>query len=263
MNALERVIDRVDPRVSIRLRLLKKRLGRDLLLSVLDRLVHAGDVVVDIGANRGVYTQAMARRVGKGGRVVAVEPFPANVAALRKAFNRRGNVQVVDAALSDHHGPAELHVPRYDGRALDALASLRLPDAPHDRVEIRLRTLDEVLGDAAPRVAFVKCDVEGHEGAVLAGAARTLQVAQPPAIIEIEQRHQPHPIDEHFEWLASFGYVGYFLQGGRLRPLAEFEVNRHQLAFLQGGFVPYGMPTEYVSDFLFVPDGFDLGRLPM
>ena len=49
-----------------------------------------------------------------------------------------------------------------------------------------MRRLDDLaLGD----VGFVKIDVEGHELAVLRGAAETLQRNRPPLLVEAEERH--------------------------------------------------------------------------
>ena len=45
------------------------------------------------------------------------------------------------------------------------------------------------IGDEV-RVAFIKCDVEGHEDAVMRGARRLLARDRPPVLVEIEQRHR-------------------------------------------------------------------------
>src|SRR5262249_61825033 len=44
--------------------------------------VPAGGVFVDIGANVGTYAMVLARRVGAGGKVIAVEPHPVTFARL-------------------------------------------------------------------------------------------------------------------------------------------------------------------------------------
>ena len=45
----------------------------------------------------------------------------------------------------------------------------------HHRVQVRVVTLDEYVEKlGSPRVAFIKCDVEGHELAVFEGARRLL-----------------------------------------------------------------------------------------
>src|SRR5437868_11811919 len=48
----------------------------DLLCSY----IRPGDVVLDVGANIGLYTLCMSRAAGAAGRVLAVEPDPDNLA---------------------------------------------------------------------------------------------------------------------------------------------------------------------------------------
>ena len=89
-----------------------------------------GATVVDIGANRGVYSYWMHRRVGPLGQVVAFEPQPELVAWLKqvqKGF-RLQRLQIVPQALSsspgegtlvrpeNHWGGASLHIRQAPGR---------------------------------------------------------------------------------------------------------------------------------------------------
>src|SRR5579885_487779 len=50
--------------------------------------------VVDIGANIGLYTAIAAARVGKSGKVVAIEPHPESYACLQKMIQRNAFTQV-------------------------------------------------------------------------------------------------------------------------------------------------------------------------
>lgn len=65
---------------------------------VRDAGVGRGDVVVDVGAGRGVITDALVR---SGAMVVAVERHDERVAALRRRFGSRGNVTVVATDAAD------------------------------------------------------------------------------------------------------------------------------------------------------------------
>ncbi|MDR0342170.1 MAG: hypothetical protein LBI49_03500, partial [Nocardiopsaceae bacterium] len=78
MNGVERMVDGIDPELSARLRALKLRLRHRVVWRLVRDLTGPGDVAVDLGANRGVYTYLMSVMVGRAGRVHAVEPFPAN-----------------------------------------------------------------------------------------------------------------------------------------------------------------------------------------
>jgi FkbM family methyltransferase len=254
MNAVERKIDDAWPDLGVRLRVLKMRWRKDVTGRLISELVRSGDVVVDIGANRGVYTALLSRRVGPGGRVHAVEPVPAMEDRLRSLARHRGNVTVHALALSDAAGTTSLQLPVFHGHAIDALATVgRVTSAPSVSVDVAVRTLDDMLADEHGPVSFVKCDVEGHEHHVLRGGLRVIREHRPVIVVEIEQRHREDPISSTFGMLSDLGYSAYYLTEDGIRDLETFDVQRDQLAYLSDGFVPYGMPAGYVNDFLFVP----------
>ncbi|HEX3425552.1 MAG TPA: FkbM family methyltransferase [Acidimicrobiales bacterium] len=263
MKSLTRAIDRWSPSLSVRLRLLQKKARQDMSLAVIDHLVQPGDFVLDVGAYRGVYTLALSRRVGPGGKVWAIEPFPPNFAALEAAVGHRPNVRLVRGAASSRSDRRSLAVPRYQGHQLGALATLGRAPVASDIVEVDLIAVDDLLGgvDARDRVSFIRCDVVGHEAVALEGAARCIRNWHPAILAEIEQRHQETPIQATLDWLSDLGYDGYFLQDSRLVPLERFDLQRDQLAYLDTGFVPYGMPSGYVHYFCFVAAGTDVGGL--
>jgi FkbM family methyltransferase len=255
VNPLERAIDQIDPGLSARLRTWKMRLHRDISRSLIQEMLRPGEVGVDVGANRGVYTHIMSVRVGHKGHVHAMEPFPGTCARLQTIARRRGNITVHELAVSDHSGHGVLRVPVHHGHPIDALASLEPSGrADQDSCMVSLSTLDELLAGER-RVSFLKCDVEGHEQHVFEGAARILDQDHPVVLTELEQRHRDDPIDTTFALLADAGYRGWFITEGGLCPLEEFDIDRDQLHFLGGRFIPYEMPSGYVYDFLFCPPG--------
>jgi FkbM family methyltransferase len=264
LRSVERIVDRLSPGVGVQLRVLKKRLRHDMTLRVIDRLVGPGDEVLDVGAYRGTYTVALARQVGPRGRVWAVEPFPPNAEALTRLMARRRNVTVCPWAASAELGRRTLAVPVYEGHRLGALATLGGVSVAHESVEIDSRPLDTVLArrDADRPVTFLRCDVVGHERAVLEGAAGIIAAHHPSVFVEIEQRHQPGPVTATFDYMAGLGYEGLFLRNGSFFPMADFDLQRDQLSFVTADFVPYGMPAGYVHYFLFVRPGTSLDGLP-
>lgn len=255
MNRLERVVDEVDPGLSVRMRLLKMRLHHDVCRRLIRDMMGPAEVGVDVGANRGVYTHLMSRRVGSQGHVHAVEPFPGNGARLRTIARRRGNITVHAVAASDHSGTGMLRIPVHDGHLIDALASLRPDQAGHQETcVVQLCTLDELL-EGERRVSFLKCDVEGHEQRVFEGAVQVINRDHPVVLAEVEERHREDSVENTFAFFSAAGYCGWFVAGSELRPLHEFDVARRQLGFLDGQFIPYEMPDGYVQDFLFCPQG--------
>jgi FkbM family methyltransferase len=214
--------------------------------------VGPADLVVDAGAYRGVFTIRLSELVGPAGRVLAFDPNPESVRRLEEIAGAAGNVVVHASALSDAPGVAVLHVPVHSGARLDALGHLG-DAAGNDEIALTVPTvmLDEVLDAEDRHVRFVKCDVEGHELAVLRGASNVLEDERPALLVEIEWRHAGEAIHETFEHLRAAGYTGEVVTPAGPRPLSEFDLERDQLAHL-GDELEHGvMPRDYLNEFLF------------
>jgi FkbM family methyltransferase len=165
--------------------------------------------------------------------VCAFEPQPALAQYLKEIAARQGwdNVSVEAAGLSASSGSMELFVPAAEG-APSPGATLSPVDRNelHHRVQVRVVTLDEYIEKlGSPRVAFIKCDVEGHERAVFEGARRLLARDHPVLLFECEQRHLPGSSPAAiFDDLRALGYRGYLLHTSGLLPVEQFSVERHQ-----------------------------------
>lgn len=223
-------------------------------LSVVASAVHRGDHVVDVGANNGLYTHALAKR---GALVEAFEPQPECAAVLQAYASRRRpqNVRVHSVALSATPGIGTLHLP--PGSASSPSASLRATPDNEAALEVHLQPLDAF---EFYDLKFVKIDVEGAELDVLQGAAETLQRCRPLLFVEIEQRHHREPITQVFDRIAWLGYHGAFLDGeGQLRPLAAFDVERCQLEAARR---PDARQL-YINNFFFSPPTPSARRWPL
>jgi FkbM family methyltransferase len=178
-------------------------------------LVKPGDRCVDVGANVGVHTVRLGHLAGEDGEVIAIEPDPgvAQRAQRNIALNGLANVRVVNAAASDKAGKAELYRPGpWDtnrGRA-SLLHHAYLTGAT---ISVPAVTVDEVCG--GDRVALIKVDVEGHEGAVVRGAAGTIERDAPSVIFEYAPELLDDPAQSPFEWLADRGYVMFAVRAAR------------------------------------------------
>lgn len=137
----------------------------------------AGDVVFDVGANRGDRTEIF---VQMGARVVAIEPLPLLATRLRKIF-RYSDVQVEPVGVGRAAGTLLLHVCTTSddcssfSEEFVADQRRRNPTFRWDRTEpIPVVTVDSLIEKhGAP--AFMKIDVEGFEGDVLAGLNRPVR----------------------------------------------------------------------------------------
>jgi FkbM family methyltransferase len=140
------------------------------------RLCRPGELFFDVGANIGFHTVVVGRR-RSGCRIIALEPGPDAAAVLRTNVERNGLVDVVieERALSE----AASDLPFYEDLATGRTSSLEPeawhPDGPSSLAArlLTTTTLDAVAAQHG-QPTVVKCDVEGHELKVLAGAAGTL-----------------------------------------------------------------------------------------
>ncbi|GAA4959120.1 FkbM family methyltransferase [Streptomonospora halophila] len=167
----------------------------------LAEIVRPGDVCLDIGAEYGLYTCALADLAGPGGRVLAVEPLPGPAAFLRAVVRALGaeHVRVVRGAVGSGEGAGTLSLPLRRGLPVHGRAFLTTgaegvgPNAEFGgerTVATRITTLDTLVAQAGlDRVDFVKADVEGAELRVLDGGRRTLRDHRPALLLEIEDRH--------------------------------------------------------------------------
>jgi FkbM family methyltransferase len=135
-----------------------------------ERVVAPGQVIVDVGANQGVFTLLFSRLVGPEGRVVALEPAPALFAALDEncRINRAANVTRLPAAAGEVRSQGLLRCSRFNRGDNRLTRSVTGPSVPVDIVP-----LDEILPSGV--VSFVKIDVQGHELAVVKGMQAILQ----------------------------------------------------------------------------------------
>jgi FkbM family methyltransferase len=216
----------------------------DAEVALLGTLLPLRRRALDVGANFGLYTYAMAR---KAPAVEAFEPVPACAVFVRRARLRR--VRVHQIALSDRHGEGTIHLPLVGGRANAADASLEPSRGPCQTLTVPVTTLDSFGFDD---VDLVKIDVEGHELKVLRGAVQTLARCRPNMIIEIEQRHLRDDLTmtDVFRFVQELGYSGRFLRNGKLRPLREFSYEIDQRPYLDDVDA-----TAYINNFIFQPTG--------
>jgi FkbM family methyltransferase len=149
--------------------------------------VSPGDCAYDIGANRGQSTLFIAKRVGASGQVVAFEPVPCNVEDLRENIDANGLTQVIVApfAAAAENGTCEFlfddDVPTQGRLSLEG-QSPQLPNVR--RFNVSTIRLDDAFQAWRPP-QFMKIDVEGGAGAVLAGAHEILHVHRPTVLVEL------------------------------------------------------------------------------
>jgi FkbM family methyltransferase len=246
-SALKRFIhDRLPPQILMR-RLVSYGLkhGEPELLLV-GLLCDKSSAMIDVGANRGVYSYIAAKYAAQ---VHALEPVPEMAEWIRKIAP--ANVTVHEVAASDRDATQTLYIPMREGAKVETLATLRPdlnPGAEIKPIEITTKRLD---GMDFSSVGLIKIDVEGHEQAVLAGASGLVGRERPSVLIECEERHAPNTVADTARFFATYGYRGFFWKAGALQPIERFDLKRDQELENLLHFADWH-DRLYINNFLFV-----------
>jgi len=147
--------------------------------------VHKGDVVLDCGANIGVFTR---EALTDGARlVVSIEPAPENVECLRRNFAdeiSKGRVIVVPKGVWDRDDILTLRVDAGNSARNSFVGSF---GPAKQEVKVPLTTIDALMTELKlDRADFIKMDIEGAEKQALRGARNTLAKFHPRMAIAME-----------------------------------------------------------------------------
>ncbi|ADJ16427.1 FkbM family methyltransferase [Halalkalicoccus jeotgali] len=193
------------------------RHGNDWLLAALLDRCRDGDVVVDVGANTGVYSLSVAAEYPDA-TAVAIEPNPEIAGALR--------ANVAASGFEDRIGTLELGVGAEEGSlpfyrsSYHELGSFNRFNAARFGAHVvgtetvPIRTLDALVSTGrVPPPDHLKVDVEGFGPEVLRGAREVLATHRPFVYVEPHARHAGEPDDRGEsaagmrELLAGSGYA--------------------------------------------------------
>lgn len=168
-------------------------------------------IFVDVGANVGTYTLALARHVGAGGKVIAIEPHP--VTHARLAFNNAasGTTQVKLVAAAAGPADGELMIETdgdnlgashiVSGQALSGKVSGKAIKVP----SLRLQRILEAA--AVSQVDSLKIDVEGFEDRVLTGFFREAPISLWPRAVVIEHLSKNEWLEDCIADMRARGYA--------------------------------------------------------
>jgi FkbM family methyltransferase len=148
--------------------------------TLLRRILQAGDLFVDVGANAGIYTVLAVER---GAEVIAVEPGSVARERLHETLELNhcaDSVTVLPFAAGRYSGRARFttgtHVLNrviHDTSPIPPAGHTLGIARPTGIEEVKVVTLDEIIGDRT--AVAVKLDVEGFELDVLEGARTALR----------------------------------------------------------------------------------------
>jgi len=190
--------------------------------ALLDQILAAGDVAVDVGANGADWTSELQQRVGDSGHVYAFEADPYYAIATERAirFMRLRSVTLFPFGLSEKEEELPLRIRAESGERHSGLGSVDRSARTEDGAAevVKLMPLD-ALAARHPRLlstALIKCDVEGFELFVFRGAVRIIEAARPFVILETGRfDEQGYTAADLHEFFASRRYRAFAMTGPR------------------------------------------------
>jgi FkbM family methyltransferase len=172
-------------------------------------------VCFDVGANVGLWSKALLQQADQkhiAAQVHAFEPCSETFAALSKNLNgngRSGKFVAVRKACSDHIGRATLNIVQPGCCGVNSIVTeSRFP--VQSREEVELTTIDAYCRESSiTAIRLLKIDAEGHDLAVIKGAAEMLR-RKAIDIIQFEYNQSwieaRSFLRDAFETAQAFGY---------------------------------------------------------
>ena len=179
-------------------------------------------VMIDIGANHGMYTTQMAKKATK---VYAFEPHPDNLKKLEEACKGCDNIIINPTALSNKRGTCRLFLSKNNpgGHSI----SVRVADVGKwthtidNYIEVPTITLDDYcIEHDVTGITAIKVDVEGAEEYVLAGMYQTLRNNK---LVMSLETHQTIDCQEVADILKRCGYKIWSKRRDCLVDIVEYD----------------------------------------
>jgi FkbM family methyltransferase len=200
---------------------------RDLMISMA-RLVPRSAVVFDIGGHIG-YTALYLAALADAGEVHVFEPGSNNLHYLRTNLTSRHNVILLETAVGDRFGEAEIGLESLSGQNNSLVADMDTYERsagnaylkpPVRRTIVKITTIDHYCNQTGTRPSLVKIDTEGFEYEVLQGASETLRSASPVLMVELS-RH----IEDVITLLRDAGYDLFDARLRRIQSIPDRDDN--------------------------------------
>jgi FkbM family methyltransferase len=154
-------------------------------LQLIIKLLKPGAVIIDVGANMGLWALTLAHTARSAGTVIACEPSADTYKTLKRniELNKLTNVHPLPIAFSNVKDRVRLY---HDVDPCRHSLGNIARRGKADFEDIETETMDAVLQSlGVSKVDFIKIDVEGAEELVLAGCGTAISQSKPIILFEI------------------------------------------------------------------------------
>ncbi|CAN1492176.1 Methyltransferase FkbM [Flavobacteriaceae bacterium] len=187
---------------------------------MLYKLVNSDDVIFDIGANIGWYSNHLSKKMPNS-LIYAFEPIPEtfNQVLRNTELNQTKNIFLNRLALSDKIQTLTFY---YSPNVTGASSSVNITENDSMlKLECQTNTIDCFINEQnISKLDFIKCDVEGAELMVYKGGAVSINKYKPIVFTEMLRKwalkfgYHPNDIIEFF---TKIGYACFVTSSGKLK----------------------------------------------
>ena len=203
------------------------------------KYLHGDMILVDIGANLGLYTAVSMHHLDAGGRIVAFEPHPITYEFLQKSVaanqaNGRAcpRVDTFKLAATPETSTQELRLNpenRGDNRTYRGTYNGKMED--WNALPVEGRPVDNVLAELnIDEVNFVKIDIQGYEQKAISGFQKTLARSKNTILLSEfwpkGLKESGGGATEYLQMLTDLGFTLYVLNQkphGSVTPLEDWD----------------------------------------
>lgn len=158
---------------------------------IVKTLLKSGDTFIDVGSNCGYVSLAVLKKLGKEGKIVAIEPSSRDYKRLVENVDINkldSQIKTIQMAAGDRLGSKTMLIASEERSNSNTLANKfafqGIEKAKTEQVNVT--TIDNIVDtENLTRVDVIKLDVEGSEARCLEGAAETIKKFRPAIIIGI------------------------------------------------------------------------------
>lgn len=153
------------------------------------KFVNDGNVVLDVGANIGLFSLILSDLVGECGQVYSFEPIPQLHKKLINNINlnKLTNIKTIESGVGDTESETDIYLNPEQSGLSSAVAK---PSSNYVAQKIKITSLDKFSANLQQKVSFIKIDTEGYEPIVLRGASELIKRDKPIIYIELGGDHQ-------------------------------------------------------------------------
>lgn len=191
-------------------------------------LIPDGGLVLDIGANIGIMSVWLGKQLKKS-RILAFEPIPQNVKALKKVigFYHLQNITIIEKAVGNTNGTVNMVMPVLDDVKMQGLSHVvheSITDFNDGKAySAPITRLDEctAVQQSELRLTAIKLDVENFEYYVLEGGRETISRHRPIIYTELWENENRNKC---FDFIRSLSYTVSVLHNNSLQ---KFDPEKH------------------------------------